>query len=311
MGPTASGKTELAALIAQRWPVEVISVDSALIYRDMNIGTAKPDAEFLQRLPHFMIDIRNPDQPFSVAEFRRAVLPIMSAIVERGNVPLLVGGTMLYFKILLEGIADIPAADPDIRRSILAEAEQKGWQTMHEKLRLVDPLTASRLHPNHSQRIQRALEVYQLTGETLSELQSRQSFDSLPFRIKQFALWPADRAQLHLRISERFEQMLEQGFIDEVVGLRQKYNLHADLPSMRAVGYRQVWDFLEQTIDSDTLLAKGVVATRQLAKRQLTWLRKWDELEYLELDYSKKSGKVERFGSLIDKIAASLIELGL
>lgn len=311
MGPTASGKTDLAALIAQRWPVEVISVDSALVYRDMNIGTAKPDAQFLKRLPHFMIDIRDPDQPYSAAEFRQQVIPIMSAIAGRGKIPLLVGGTMMYFKILLEGIADIPTASPEIRQSILDEAELIGWQAMHEKLHKVDPQTASRVHPNHSQRIQRALEVYRLTGSTLSELQSRQPIERLPFRVKQFALWPTDRAQLHARINERFEQMLEQGFIDEVIGLRQKYDLHADLPSMRAVGYRQIWDFLEQTINKDALLATGVAATRQLAKRQLTWLRKWDELQRLELDYSNKSQKYERFGTTIDEIAASLIELGL
>ena len=283
MGPTASGKTDLALAMAQRWPFEVISVDSALIYRDMNIGTAKPDADFLRRLPHHLVDIRNPDEAYSAAEFRKEALPIMEDITRRGNIPLLVGGTMLYFKILLEGIADMPSSTATIRAAILDEAAQQGWPAMHAKLEQIDPLSAAKIHQHHSQRISRALEVYYAGGETLSSLQSRQQLQRPPYNFLQLALWPENRALLHRRIAQRFEHMLEQGFIDEVEGLRQRYALHSDMPSMRAVGYRQVWRFLDGEIDRDHLIEQGVAATRQLAKRQLTWLRKWPDLHQLPL----------------------------
>lgn len=289
MGPTASGKTELALAMAQQWPLEVISVDSALIYRDMNIGTAKPDTDFLQQLPHHLIDIRNPDQTYSAAEFRSDALQLMHDITQRGKIPLLVGGTMLYFKVLLEGIADMPSGTPDIRATILAEAEQLGWPAMHSKLAEIDPLSAAKVHANHSQRISRALEVYYASGETLSSLQARQTLQRPPYNFLQLALWPQERALLHQRIAQRFTQMIEQGLVDEVKLLRQRYALHRDLPSMRAVGYRQVWRYLDGKIDDQGLFEQGVAATRQLAKRQLTWLRKWPDLQQLPLRYDENT----------------------
>ena len=311
MGPTASGKTALAEHLAQRWPFEVISVDSALVYRDMNIGTAKPDADFLQRLPHHLINIRNPDESYSAAEFRRDALPLMQSITERGRIPLLVGGTMLYYKILLEGIADLPPADETIRRQILADAETHGWQVMHERLQKIDPSAAAILHPNHSQRIQRALEVFYATGETLTSHQAKQSAEPFPYRVAQFALWTEDRAALHSRILARFELMLSQGLIEEVAQLRSHYQLDPDMPSMRAVGYRQVWDYLDNKIDRNELLAQGTAATRQLAKRQLTWLRKWPNLHTLRPDYEQKSAAVDLQSSTVNKISSVLQELSL
>ena len=287
MGPTASGKTDLALEMAQHWPFEVISVDSALIYRDMNIGTAKPDREFLARLPHHLIDICDPHEAYSAVQFRRDAMALMDDIVRRGRIPLLVGGTMLYYKVLLEGVAELPAAEPAFRQQLLAEAEQLGWPALHRRLAKVDPSTAAKLHPNHSQRIQRALEVYQATGQPLSELHARQQPQTLPYRILQLALWPTDRVELHSRIARRFEQMLAQGFVDELQQLRASYPLTLDMPSMRAVGYRQVWHYLEGDIDREQLFAQGVAATRQLAKRQLTWLRKWNDLHKLETAFQK------------------------
>lgn len=287
MGPTASGKTDLALEMAQHWPFEVISVDSALIYRDMNIGTAKPDGEFLARLPHHLIDICDPHEVYSAVQFRRDAMALMDDIVRRGRIPLLVGGTMLYYKVLLEGVAELPVAEPAFRQQLLAEAERLGWPALHQRLAKVDPRTAAKLHPNHSQRIQRALEVYQATGQPLSELHAQQQQQTLPYQILQLALWPSDRAALHWRIAQRFEQMLAQGFVEELRQLRASYPLTLDMPSMRAVGYRQVWHYLEGDIDSDQLIAQGVAATRQLAKRQLTWLRKWSDLHKLETAFQK------------------------
>lgn len=311
MGPTASGKTDLAEQLAARYPFEVISVDSALIYRDMNIGTAKPDAALQQRLPHQLIDIIDPDQSYSAADFRRDALPLMADIVARGNTPLLVGGSMLYFKVLREGLAELPAADAALRGEILAEAAELGWPALHRRLATIDPEAAAALHPNHSQRIQRALEVYYSSGETLTAYQRRQSLSPLPYRIAQIALWPSDRAQLHRRIEQRFEQMLHGGLIEEVATLRHRYTLTADMPSMRAVGYRQVWDHLEGDIDRQQLLERGVAATRQLAKRQLTWLRKWPDLQRVEVNYVKSLPDVAIFDDILRKIAPSLRQLGL
>ena len=285
MGPTASGKTDLAEKLAEQWPVEVISVDSALIYRDMNIGTAKPDADFLQRLPHFLVDIRNPDQAYSAADFRRDALEHMHAIVSRGHIPLLVGGTMLYYKVLLEGLAELPATDPDIRQQLTERAEKLGWPAMHEQLKAVDPASAANIHPNHSQRIQRALEVYHSAGEPMSVILQRQPPQSLPFNALQFALWPSDRQQLHQRIALRFRQMLDQGFVDEVRTLRQRYELQESMMSMRAVGYRQAWDYLEGRIESDQLFDQGVAATRQLAKRQFTLAAKVVKFASVEREF--------------------------
>lgn len=311
MGPTASGKTALAEHLAQRWPFEVISVDSALVYRDMNIGTAKPDDDFLQRLPHHLINIRNPDESYSAAEFRRDALPLMQAITERGRIPLLVGGTMLYYKILLEGIADLPPADETVRAQILADAQTHGWEIMHERLQAIDPDAAAVLHPNHSQRIQRALEVFYATGETLSSHQARQPVTPFPYNVAQFALWTEDRALLHSRILERFELMLSQGLIEEVAQLRSRYVLDPDMPAMRAVGYRQVWDYLDNKIDRSQLLAQGTAATRQLAKRQLTWLRKWPDLHKLSPDYEQNRHNTALQTCAVDKISSVLQELSL
>ena len=311
MGPTASGKTALAERLAEQWPFEVISVDSALVYRDMNIGTAKPDDDFLQRLPHHLINIRNPDESYSAAEFRRDALPLMQAITDRGRIPLLVGGTMLYYKILLEGIADLPPADEAIRAQILVDAEIHGWQVMHERLQAIDPQAAAALHPNHSQRIQRGLEVFYATGETLSSHQARQPKDPFPYQVSQFALWTEDRAALHARILERFEIMMSQGLIEEVAQLRSDYVLDPDMPSMRAVGYRQVWDYLDNKIDRSQLIEQGTAATRRLAKRQLTWLRKWPNLHRLCPDYERVSLGSDPQLSAVNKISSVLQELSL
>ncbi len=308
MGPTASGKTDLAMLIAQHYPVEVISVDSALIYRDMNIGTAKPDADFLARLPHFLIDIRDPNELYSVADFRRDALATMQEITARGNVPLLVGGSMLYFKVLVEGIADVPQVPADVREQILREAEQKGWPAMHQELEQVDPVAARRIHPNHSQRIQRALEVYRALGKQLSAYHEDQGDTGFDYRPLQIALG-CDRALLHQRIERRFRLMLDNGFVEEVEALKTKYVLEPDMPSMRSVGYRQVWQYLDGELDRDQLYEKGCVATRQLAKRQHTWLRKWQGLAWLsvnDVDFGQESGARARIIDEIHRLCADL-----
>ena len=309
MGPTACGKTALSESIAQHFPVEVISVDSALIYRQMNIGTAKPDADFLARLPHHLIDIRDPDQRYSAADFRRDALPLMADITARGHIPLLVGGTLLYCTVLLEGIAELPPADAAIRQQILSDAEQLGWQAMHQRLAAVDPSTAAALHPNHSQRIQRALEVYYSSGETLSSHQARQQLEALPYRVAQLALWPAERSELHARIAQRFDQMLQQGLVDELRALRQNFDLHPDMPSMRSVGYRQSWDFIERRISEQQLREQGVAATRQLAKRQLTWLRKWPHLHRLSANFDQDQATSHWLEISLQKISKLLQEL--
>ena len=315
MGPTASGKTDLALSIAQHYPVEVISVDSALVYRDMNIGTAKPDAEFLEKLPHFLIDICNPDQVYSAADFRRDALQKMAEITGRGHIPLLVGGSMLYFKVLLEGIANIPNVSTAIREEILREAELSGWPDLHRQLQKVDPETASRIHPNHSQRIQRALEVYRGTGKQLSAFHREQGGEDvdgqgLNYRTLQMALM-VDRSILHSRIERRFAQMLEQGFIEEVESLRASYSLNPDLPSMRSVGYRQVWQFLDGELDRAELYEKGCAATRQLAKRQHTWLRKWPDLQLLNTDHRVSCQESVANVQLIEQIHSLCAEFGV
>ncbi len=274
MGPTASGKTALAVSLVERFPLEIISVDSALVYRDMNIGTAKPDAATLARAPHHLLDIRDPTDAYSAAAFCDDARRLMAAIVARGKVPLLVGGTMLYFRALLQGLDDLPRADGSVRRELEAEAAAHGWPALHAKLAQVDPATAARLAPNDSQRIGRALEIFRLTGTPMSGLLDRTRSD-LPYRLLQLALLPSDRAVLHQRIAARFDAMLADGLVDEVDALRNRYALDADLPSMRAVGYRQAWACLDGVIDMKTLREQGIAATRQLAKRQLTWLRSW------------------------------------
>jgi tRNA dimethylallyltransferase len=282
MGPTASGKTNVAVELAQRLPVELISVDSALVYRDMDIGTAKPDAATLARAPHHLIDIIAPTEAYSAAAFRHDALRLMSNITQRGKIPLLVGGTMLYFKALREGLSDLPQSNPEVRAALDAEIAQHGIQHLHQQLALVDAETAARLAPNDTQRIQRAMEIYRLTGQPMSALIGQQENAELPYRIISIALVPSDRAQLHARIATRFKAMLEHGLLDELRMLREKYPLHANMTSMRCVGYRQAWQFMEGEINESQLLETGLAATRQLAKRQLTWLRSMPE--NIELD---------------------------
>ncbi|MGL4515632.1 MAG: tRNA (adenosine(37)-N6)-dimethylallyltransferase MiaA [Shewanella sp.] len=281
MGPTASGKTALAIELAEKHQCEIISVDSALIYRGMDIGSAKPSAAELARGPHRLLDIRDPSESYSAADFRKDALADIEQILSMGKTPLLVGGTMMYFKALLEGLSPLPAADEAIRSQIQAEAEAYGWETLHEQLREIDPVSAIRIHPNDPQRLSRALEVYRISGKSLTELTQTKSAP-LPYNVVQFAIAPRERSVLHNLIAQRFELMLQQGFIDEVRQLKARGDLHLDLPSMRCVGYRQCWQYLDGEFDYDTMVEKAVAATRQLAKRQLTWLRSWPELNWLE-----------------------------
>lgn len=274
MGPTASGKTDLAVELRMRFPVDIISVDSALVYRGMDIGTAKPDADTLRRAPHALIDIRDPAESYSAAEFRDDALAAMAAISAGGRVPLLTGGTMLYFRALSEGLAALPPASPEVREALEREAREAGWPALHRRLAELDPPIAERVHPNDPQRIQRALEVIELTGRRMSELQQEQPDQTLAWRVLRIVACPRSRAELHRRIEQRFRYMLAQGFLEEVRALRARGDLSRELPSMRCVGYRQAWSFLEGEIDQDEMIRKAVVATRQLAKRQLTWLRR-------------------------------------
>jgi tRNA dimethylallyltransferase len=273
MGPTASGKTGVAAELVQRLPVELISVDSALVFRDMDIGTAKPDAATLARAPHYLIDIIDPTDAYSAAAFRHDALRLMAEITARGKIPLLVGGTMLYFKALREGLSDLPPSDPDVRAALDAEIAEHGIEWLHNELARVDAETAARLKSTDTQRIQRAMEIYRISGKTMTSLIGRQHSADLPYDITSIALIPSDRAQLHARIATRFKTMLEQGLVDELHMLRKKYPLHPDMTAMRCVGYRQAWQYIEGEIDAAQLLETGIIATRQLAKRQLTWLR--------------------------------------
>jgi len=277
MGPTASGKTAAALAIARERPVEIISVDSALVYREMDIGTAKPNAEELASVPHHLIDIIDPLDAYSVMQFRTDTLRLVAEISARGKLPLLVGGTMMYFKGLTEGLDDLPTADAGVRAALDEEAARIGWPGMHAKLRERDPVTAERLAPNDAQRINRALEIIALTGKPMSALLALRAKPELPFNLVSFALEPSDRAVLHKRIALRFDQMLgasdDEGIVAEVARLRARGDLHPNLPSMRCVGYRQSWDYLDGKIDRAGLRETGIIATRQLAKRQLTWLR--------------------------------------
>jgi tRNA dimethylallyltransferase len=292
MGPTAAGKTDLALALADVLPCELVSVDSALVYRGMDIGTAKPDAATLARYPHRLIDILDPAQSYSAAEFRADALAAMAEISARGKIPLLVGGTMLYFKALLEGLADMPAADAQVRAELEARGQTEGWEALHRELALLDPASAARIHPNDPQRLTRALEVYRVSGLTMTEHRARQAAENVaalasgagqfPYTVAQLAIAPAQREVLHTRIAQRFSLMLEQGFIGEVERLRQRSDLHVGLPSIRAVGYRQVWDYLDGQFDEAEMLERGVIATRQLAKRQFTWLRGWGDLHWLD-----------------------------
>lgn len=282
LGPTAAGKTDLAVQIVQRFPCDIISVDSAQIYREMDIGTGKPDAATLARAPHRLIDFLDPAQAYSASRFREDALREMQQIHAAGRIPLLVGGTMLYFRALRDGLADMPASDEGVRQRILMTAEKEGWAAVHAQLAQVDPESAARIHPNDPQRLQRALEIYLVSGETMSAFHRRemrqQARDSLPFTLHFFALQPDDRAVLHDRIARRFRGMLEQGLVAEVERLYARGDLNLGMPSMRAVGYRQVWRHIAGELSFDAMVEQGIIATRQLAKRQITWMRSWDNL---------------------------------
>jgi tRNA dimethylallyltransferase len=281
MGPTASGKTDLAVALVKRFPFEAISVDSALVYRGMDIGTAKPDVATLAACPHHLIDVVEPTERYSAGRFRAEALTLMADITSRGSIPLLVGGTMLYFKALKDGLDALPPADHAIRADIDARAASVGWPALHAELARLDPASAARIRNNDSQRIQRALEVFLSSGRPMSELFSG-SGPALPYRLLELALMTSDRALLHRRIDIRFRTMIEGGLVDELRGLRERHVLTPDMASMRCVGYRQAWQFIEGEIDADQLFETGSAATRQLAKRQLTWLRGWQGVEYFE-----------------------------
>ncbi|MDC6381563.1 tRNA (adenosine(37)-N6)-dimethylallyltransferase MiaA [Pseudomonas graminis] len=292
MGPTAAGKTDLAIELTKVLPCELISVDSALVYRGMDIGTAKPSKALLDAYPHRLIDILDPSQSYSAADFRTDALQAMAEITARGKIPLLVGGTMLYFKALLEGLADMPAADAEVRAQIEAQAASQGWQALHDELASIDPVSAARIHPNDPQRLVRALEVFRVSGMSMTAHREQQSAQSaqasasgrhqLPYTVANLAIAPTDRKVLHDRIAVRFRQMLDEGFVEEVVALRSRGDLHSNLPSIRAVGYRQVWDHLDGKLTWDEMQERGIIATRQLAKRQFTWLRSWQDLHWLD-----------------------------
>lgn len=297
MGPTASGKTDLAMALCKRLPCEVVSVDSAMIYRQMDVGTAKPTPAELAVVPHRLIDILDPAESYSAARFRGDALREMAEIVAGGRIPLLVGGTMLYFKALIEGIAELPPGDPGVRERLIAEANENGWQHLYRRLELFDPEAARGIHPNNHQRLLRALEVLWLTRKPISQqwrsgpggygnagdytYWQGDGGATLPYTVVQIALMPEDRGELHRRIDRRFAAMLEQGLVEEVRGLRARGDLNPDLPSMRCVGYRQVWEYLDGHYGAAEMTARGMAATRQLAKRQLTWLRSWRELHLI------------------------------
>ncbi|MDE9518160.1 tRNA (adenosine(37)-N6)-dimethylallyltransferase MiaA [Xenorhabdus bovienii] len=288
MGPTASGKTALSIALRQHLPVELISVDSALIYRGMNIGTAKPTAAEQAQAPHRLVDILDPAEIYSAADFRRDALKEMADITAAGRIPLLAGGTMLYFKALLEGLSPLPSSNPDIRAQIEQQAAEHGWEALHRQLQEIDPVAAARIHPNDPQRLTRALEVFRISGKTLTALTETPG-EILPYRVHQFAIAPASREILHQRIAARFEQMIKSGFEDEVKALYARSDLHTDLPSIRCVGYRQMWSYLSGEISHDEMVYRGICATRQLAKRQITWLRSWDNVTWLDSDQPEQA----------------------
>lgn len=293
MGPTASGKTDLAIELSKRLPVELISVDSALIYKQMDIGTAKPTAEELAQAPHRLIDILDPAESYSAADFVNDAHREMAEITAAGKIPLLVGGTMMYYKSLLEGLSPLPSANAEIRAEIEAEAAIHGWEALHQQLAQFDPVAAKRIHPNDPQRLSRAIEVYRISGKSLTELTETKAPPS-PYRYQQFAIAPVERKVLHQRIEQRFQNMLAHGFEQEVQALINRGDLHLDLPSIRCVGYRQMWLHLIGEIDREAMILQGVAATRQLAKRQLTWLRGWKDVTWLESDDKDNVGKVLR-----------------
>ncbi len=295
MGPTASGKSELALRLAQELPCEIVSVDSAMVYRGLDIGTAKPDPETLRRVPHRLIDIRDPAQPYSVAQFRDDALFWMERISAAGRVPLLVGGTMLYFNALQRGISELPPADPRVRAQLEAQAARSGWAALHAHLAEVDPVSAARIHPNDPQRIQRALEVYRLTGRSMSEHHLTQRTEPPPYRLLKVGVMPSSREELHRRIERRFQVMLELGLLEEVRGLRRRGDLGTELPAMRAVGYRQVWSYLEGECSHADMVHNALAATRRFARRQLTWLRAEPGISWFEGDAASLYPRLLRF----------------
>jgi len=291
MGPTASGKTALAMALQDALPCDIVSVDSALIYRDMDIGTAKPTAAELVEYPHRLINLRDPSESYSAADFCHDALAEIAEIRSKNRIPLLVGGTMMYFKSLIEGISPLPTANAEIRKAIESEALVQGWQAMHDQLAEIDPVSAERIHPNDPQRLTRALEVYRLTNNTLTQLTQIKGA-RLEGQILQLAITPKERSTLHERIAQRYQQMIVLGFEQEVIKLKSRADLHPDLPSIRCVGYRQMWQYLDGEYDHDEMIFRGVCATRQLAKRQLTWLRNWPDLHWLTTDDSTNLAQV-------------------
>lgn len=292
MGPTASGKTDLVFKLANKYPIEVISVDSAMIYRDMDIGTAKPTDAELKEVPHQLVNILDPLDNYSAADFVRDALALIDKAYDEGKMPVLVGGTMMYYRALFYGLSDLPSADAQLREKLQAQLDALGAQAMHDHLREIDPVAAERIHVNDPQRLLRALEVYELTGQPLSELQKRDNTLKFPYPLLKFAIAPATRAQIHERVARRYQIMMEQGLLDEVKALYQRGDLHLDLPSIRCVGYRQLWLYLQGEWDLDTAVEKSIVATRQLAKRQMTWLRSEKDLEWLVSDDTKNLERV-------------------
>ena len=284
MGPTASGKTSLAVDLVQQHPFQIVSVDSAQIYQQMNIGTGKPQKGVLDIAPHRLIDFIDPAVPYSASQFRTDAFREIDEILEVGDTPLLVGGTMLYFRVLRDGLADMPHADPEIRAEIEKLAQEQGWEAVHQQLAAVDPDSAARIHPNDPQRTQRALEVYRISGKTITSFHAEmraQQEALLPYNLHFFAIQPEDRGVLYSHIDTRFRQMLNEGLVDEVQALRARGDLNHQLPSIKSVGYRQVWQYLDDEVDYDGMVERSVIATRQLAKRQLTWLRSWPSLQSL------------------------------
>ncbi|GFE84492.1 tRNA dimethylallyltransferase [Steroidobacter agaridevorans] len=293
MGPTGAGKTDLALRLAARYPIEIVSVDSALVYRGMDIGTGKPSREELERFPHHLVDILDPSQPYSAGQFVRDALHAIGDIRKRGNLPVLVGGTMLYFRALRRGLAEMPQADPGVRQEIDAEAARSGWPALHAQLAALDPATAQRIQPNDGQRIQRALEVHRLTGKTLSELHAQTRPADPAMKFAAFAWAPSDRERLYQAIERRFERMMQAGFLDEVRGLQQRGDLHADLPAIRSVGYRQLWEHLCGKASLTASVQRAIFATRQLARRQLIWLRAEDDMQWCDALDSTAADPIE------------------
>lgn len=282
MGPTAAGKTNLAIEMAENHGYEIVSVDSALIYRGMDIGTAKPDLEMQKRAPHRLIDIKEPTEVYSAADFVSDAKNEIEAILKRGNKPLLVGGTMMYFNALIKGLAKMPQANPEVRKDIEKEAAEFGWSHLHQELERLDPESAKRIHPNDPQRLQRAIEVCRLSGRSMTDLWAEQQQSAGDYQFASIAVMPEERSVLHDRIQQRFDIMMQQGFLAEVEALYARGDLNVDMPSVRCVGYRQIWAYLAGECDLDEAIYRGVVATRQLAKRQVTWLRSWENLQVFD-----------------------------